>query len=208
MQQMTLFDCFPDEMSPLKVPILLKPNQKVYEVVRGDIKEYICSNDTWTYCDGEKRAYDLLSVEYEGAHKNATNWDVGKTIFTDFEQAKKQAEKNLKQYDVILAKDMVPAEVVAYAFLHKSDFETEGREVVHFYAKLDNGLIYMHHNCYYDHIPMDQKRAIFEFENIKAHGCAYKKWDLPDYKPTFKNMYRTQNNDHWFYADAGYGYGF
>ena len=209
MQQMTLFDCFPDAMSILEAPILLKPEQIVYKVVRGDIETYKCSSWTWTY--GEKgRGYDLNSLEGK-YHATAFNDLIGETFFTDQEKAKAQAKKNLRKYDVIFAKDIVAEKVIAYAFwVHKTDINPEEHEVVHFYAKLNNGLCYFGGGGVYDHIPTEQhqNRLINEFERGMQRALegntAYKSWELTDYKPTFKNMYKTKNNDTWLYASANY----
>lgn len=196
--QTSIFD-FLENPEP---PVLLKPGQRVYKVIKGDIQEY--EVEDWTYTCGESdRGYGLIFIDPDHPDRNfhtygrAWNSTLNIRIFQTLEEAEKKAAENLKHYDHILAADMKPKRVVAYKITRNS------LTSVDFYAELDDYLIYFKYASTYDHI--GTAKEIQEFERHLEKGIAtnYQREELTDYTPKFKNMYRC-DHDRWLYASAGY----
>jgi len=191
--QMSIFDLLRKEEP--KSPILLHPGDKVYLVVRGDIEEHTVLNRTWGLSGGD-RGYDLDSWQ-------TWNSKIGRTTFTSYEDAEKAASEYIatNATDVILAKDIKPVKVVAYSYIFYE------REIIYFYAILDDGTVYRHSDGTYDHISKDAEYEINYFE--ERMNMTKDRTDitiLEDYKPTFKNMYKIDKKDNWLYAAARYQY--
>lgn len=200
--QMSIFD-FIEQEPKVKAPILLKPKQIVYKVVRGDIEIFQCTDDTWTYHDDDSgRGYRLEGVACARTFDTAFNDQIGSLVFTDLGAAQRQAAINLKNCNVILASEMVPERVVAYSHIWND------REIIYYYAILQNGMLYRSSDGLYDHIPKDHSRAIEDFEmkkDLRINRDKLEVKELEGYMPDFQNMYEVKK-DNWLYACARYNF--
>ena len=189
--QMNLMDLLVPETTPNEAPVMLAEGQKVYKVVRGDVYEHTVGGRTWN-CGNNNRGYDLDC----GA---TWNTQIGRCIFTDRESADKVAVQYLEENEQhILGKDIRATEVVAYRYIRY-----DGRELIWWYAVLENGDIYFRYGCKYEHI--GKKKEIKLFEKDREHHIDSDGYtELQDYKPKFKNMYKCDKNDAWLYAEARY----
>lgn len=189
--QMSLLDFYKEETK--EAPVLLKPGQIIYMVVRGDIEAYKVDNRTWNLA-GTNRGYDLNSVD--GSRKNVTwNRAINKNVFLNYTDAETISEEYIKNNECILAEEMYIKELVAF----KHSFNE--REIPEWYAVLDNDMIYFHYGCKYDHIGPSSE--IKEFESgIKEHASH----PIFDFEPHFHNMYKCDISSKWLYASAHYQY--
>ncbi len=188
--QMNLMDLLAPETTPNEAPVMLTEGQKVYKVVRGDVYEHTVGGRTWT-CGNNNRGYDL---DYD------TTWNtqIGRYVFTDRESADKVAAQYLEEnLQHILGKDIRTTEVVAYRVCPSE------RDVIQWYAVLENGDIYFHYGSKYEHI--GKKKEIKQFEENRKYYIGSDGYtELQDYKPEFKNMYKCDKSDDWLYAEARY----
>lgn len=194
-------------------PILLQEGQIVYRVLRCDIIPYKVSGDTWVYNtsdNGKQRNYDLLTLDEHPSHSVCGNNSINNGIYLTLEDAERWQAKMIEIYgdELLQAKDMKIEKVVAYSYIH-SDFYANGtdKEVINFYAILDNDLIYLNTGSKYDHCYSNIEVGIAEFENDKAKLLEYGKniTDLSDYEPVLQNMYKS-GHDTWDYSEARYYY--
>lgn len=188
--QMNLMDLLTPETTPNEAPVMLTEGQKVYKVVRGDVYEHTVGGRTWN-CGNNNRGYDL---DYD------TTWNtqIGRYVFTDRESADKVAAQYLEEnLQHILGKDIRTTEVVAYRVCPNE------RDVIQWYAVLENGDIYFHYGSKYEHI--GKKKEIKQFEENRKYYIGSDGYtELQDYKPEFKNMYKCDKSDAWLYAEARY----
>lgn len=188
--QMNLMDLIVPETTPNEAPVMLREGQKVYKVVRGDVYEHTVGGRTWN-CGNNNRGYDL---DYD------TTWNtqIGRYVFTDRESADKVAAQYLEEnLQHILGKDIRTTEVVAYRVCPNE------RDVIQWYAVLENGDIYFHYGSKYEHI--GKKKEIKQFEENRKYYIGSDGYtELQDYKPEFKNMYKCDKSDAWLYAEARY----
>ncbi len=188
--QMNLMDLLAPETTPNEAPVMLTEGQKVYKVVRGDVYEHTVGGRTWN-CGNNNRGYDL---DYD------TTWNtqIGRYVFTDRESADKVAAQYLEEnLQHILEKDIRTTEVVAYRVCPNE------RDVIQWYAVLENGDIYFHYGSKYEHI--GKKKEIKQFEENRKYYIGSDGYtELQDYKPEFKNMYKCDKSDAWLYAEARY----
>lgn len=188
--QMNLMDLLVPETTPNEAPVMLTEGQKVYKVVRGDVYEHTVGGQTWN-CGNNNRGYDL---DYD------TTWNtqIGRSVFNDRESADKVAAQYLEEnLQHILGKDIRTTEVVAYRVCPNE------RDVIQWYAVLEDGDIYFHYGSKYDHIGKKTEIKQFE-ENRKYYIGSDGYTELQDYKPEFKNMYKCDKSDAWLYAEARY----
>ena len=188
--QMNLMDLLVPETTPNEAPVMLTEGQKVYKVVRGDVYEHTVGGRTWN-CGNNNRGYDL---DYD------TTWNtqIGRYVFTDRESADKVAAQYLEEnLQHILGKDIRTTEVVAYRVWPNE------RDVIQWYAVLENGDIYFCYGSKYEHI--GKKKEIKQFEENREYYISSDGYtELQDYKPEFKNMYKCDKSDAWLYAEARY----
>lgn len=188
--QMNLMDLLVPETTSNEAPVMLTEGQKVYKVVRGDVYEHTVGGRTWN-CGNNNRGYDL---DYD------TTWNtqIGRYVFTDRESADKVAAQYLEEnLQHILGKDIWTTEVVAYRVCPNE------RDVIQWYAVLENGDIYFHYGSKYEHI--GKKKEIKQFEENRKYYIGSDGYtELQDYKPEFKNMYKCDKSDAWLYAEARY----
>lgn len=188
--QMNLMDLLAPETTSNETPVMLTEGQKVYKVVRGDVYEHTVGGRTWN-CGNNNRGYDL---DYD------TTWNtqIGRYVFTDRESADKVAAQYLEEnLQHILGKDIRTTEVVAYRGCPNE------RDVIQWYAVLENGDIYFHYGSKYEHI--GKKKEIKQFEENRKYYIGTDGYtELQDYKPEFKNMYKCNKSDAWLYAEARY----
>ena len=192
-------------------PILLQEGQIVYKVLRCDIIPYKVSGSTWTYNEGKQRNYDLLTLDEHPSHSICSNTSINNGTFLTLEDAESWQAKMIEVEgdDLLQAKNMKIKEVVAYSYIF-SDFYKNGtdREIINFYAVLDNGLIYVHSGSKYEHCYKDIKKGVKEYEEDKERLLEYNKdiTELSNYMPALQNMYKT-NHDTWDWAEARYNRG-
>lgn len=186
--QMNLMDLLAPVAADNESPRLLLKGQTVYKVIRGDIEECIVGERTWT-CGGDNRGYDL--------DKDMTwNTQIGRIVFTDRELAESVAAQYLAENEHILGKDIRATEVEAYRYIY---FD---KEVINFYAVLENEDVYFHYGSMYQHI--GKKSEINQFQECRSkHIESDGYMELESYQPEYKNMYRC-NHDSWLYAEARY----
>lgn len=201
--QISLFDLLNAtanaEPTKASIPILLKPQQDVYLVEKGEVVRYKVLDETWLCgADNFERGYRL---QHECGTYNATwNTAIGTTCFNDYSSAEGVAKEYRIGRDIIFAEDIKAISTVAYSYVRECD----NRTMVAFYSELENGMVYIKEFMTYHHIIVasKKKKAIKkfldqrEFENSEVKEI--------EYVPTFKNMYRVRQNDNWDYAEAGY----
>lgn len=108
------------------------------------------------------------------------------------------AEQYLLEHEHILGKDIRATRVVAYRYMY---FD---REVINFYAVLDNGDVYFRYGSMYHHI--GKKDEIKEFEKARSKHIESSGYEeLSDFQPEYKNMYKRKHKS-WLYAEAGFEY--
>lgn len=186
--QINLMDLLIPENSENEPPVMLTEGQRVYKVIRGDVKECIVGKRTWS-CGHNNRGYDL--------DRDVTwNTQIGRVVFTEREPAESAAARYLAENDHILGKDIHATEVVAYKYI------CHDREIINFYAALVKGEIYYRYGSMYEHIGKAKEIKKFE-EDRRNHidSGGYK--ELNNYQPVFANMYKCKH-DSWLYAAAQY----
>lgn len=190
-----LFNFMSPQVKKEEPPILLHEGQRVYKVVRGDVEEHIVTGESWI-CGENERGYRLKRVA--GCWDATWNRSVGVYVFTDLHEANAKAEQYISENDCILADNIIAKEVVAYKYFY------DGREIISFYAILEDDTIYFHYGCIYEHIGKKEEISKFENkrnENLKQEGYE----EIQDYHAVFHNMYRCKDNE-WIYAAARYQY--
>ncbi len=188
--QMSLMDLFAPVAIDNEPPRLLSAGQMVYKVVRGDVEECIVGERTWACC-GDDRGYDLDKGM-------AWNTQINEVVFIERESAERMAAQYLLEHEHILGKDIRATRVVAYRYMYFN------REVINFYAILENGDVYFHYGSMYQYI--GKKAEIKKFEkdrNEHTESTGYE--ELNDFQPEYKNMYKCKS-DKWLYAEAEYEY--
>lgn len=192
--QMSLFDIFKEENN--ESPVLLSPGQLVYLVIRGDVETYKVSEHSWDLWEGKDRGYDLLGID-GNSHNTTWNRNINEDTFLSHYDAVAKASDYINSNDCILSDDMYIKKLVAYKHTYLE------KEIVEWYAILDNDMVYFHYGCMYDHISSINEIAAFE---KKVHENNYNIEEIFDYKPKFKNMYRCCKDCKWMYASAHYQY--
>lgn len=141
--QISLMDLLTPAATDNEPPRLLSVGQTVYKVVRGEVEECIVGERTWA-CGTENRGYDL--------DKGVTwNTQINEVVFTEREPAHRMAAQYLLEHEHILGKDIRATRVVAYRYKYYD------REVINFYAVLDNGDVYFRYGSLYQHIGKKMK---------------------------------------------------
>ena len=195
----------------LHAPIIFHEGDIIYQVLRAEIIPYRVAAHTWEYDakDGVGRGYQLDTLDEHPSHN--TVWNHSTNFFKTLEEANKKAElmREIIGDDLLPKEQMNIVEVKAYTYIY-SDFYKDGtdRQVINFYAVLDNGLIYVHSGSKYEHCYKDIKQGVKEYEEDKEKLLEYNKdiTELSDYIPTLQNMYKT-NHDTWDWAEARYDRG-
>lgn len=187
--QLNLFDFLNtsfEEASPdIQVPRLPLEEKHVFRVQKGEVREYIVTNETWN-CIWDQNLND----------------DVFKTM----DAAKKAATAYLKGKDYISPEDMRIVNFEAYAYTRECD----QRQMVAFLCELENGMIYKKNFYTYHHLslPENRKKAIKDFyeqTELKDSSC-YKVNEI-FYVPMLKRMYRVTADGSsygWDYAEAAF----
>ncbi len=191
-------------------PIIYHEGDIIYQVLRAEIIPYRVAAHTWEYdaMNGVGRGYQLDTLDEHPSHN--TVWNHSTDFFKTLEEAKKEAElmREIIGDDLLPKEHMNIVEVKAYTYTH-SDFYKNGtdRQVINFYAVLDNGLIYVHSGSKYEHCYKDIKKGVKEYEEDKEKLLEYNSvTELSDYVPTLQNMYKC-GHDTWGYAEARYNRG-
>lgn len=190
-----LFDLMSPQKKTMEPPILLREGQKVYKVIRGDVEECIVTGRSWV-CFETNRGYTLKRLG--GCWDVVWNDSIGVNLFTDLKEANEKTEKYLIENDCIRAGDIKAKEVFAYKYLYND------REIVSFYAVLEDDTVYYKYGGMYEHIGTMKEMAGFEKDmhnDRKRDGYE----EIADYLPVFTNMYKCKN-DTWLYAAARYQY--
>lgn len=188
--QMSLMDLLDPVATDNEPPRLLSAGQTVYKVVRGDVEECIVGERTWA-CGEDNRGYDL--------DKGVTwNTQIDDVVFTEREPAERMAKQYLLEHEHILGKDIRETRVVAYRYMYYD------REVINFYAVLENGDVYFRYGSMYHHIGKEDEIKEFEKARIKyIESAGYE--ELSDFQPEYKTMYKRKHKS-WLYAEAGFEY--
>ena len=187
--QLNLFDflntSFKEASPDIQVPRLPLEEKHVFRVQKGEVREYIVTNETWN-CIWDQNLND----------------DVFKTM----DAAKKAATAYLKGKDYISPEDMHIVDFEAYAYTRECD----QRQMVAFLCELENGMIYKKNFYTYHHLalPENKKKAIKDFyeqTEFKDSSC-YKVNEI-FYVPMLKRMYRVTadgSSSGWDYAEAAF----
>lgn len=188
-----LLDFMSPQIKKTEAPIMLCEDQKVYKVIRGDVEECVVTGKTWT-CGENNRGYRLKRIS--GCWDVVWNTSIGVSVFTDLSEANKKAEQYISQNECMRAEDIKAKKVVAYRYIYNE------REIINFYAALENGDVYFHYGGMYEHI--GKSKEIDKFEEDRNEHIKYDGYmDLDCYKPEFANMYKCKH-DSWLYAEARY----
>lgn len=191
-----LFNFMSPQVKKEEPPILLHEGQKVYKVVRGDVEEHIVTGEKSWVCGENNRGYRLKRIS--GCWDVTWNRSIGVNVFTDLQEANVKAEKYIAENDCILAGNIKAKAVVAYRYLY------DGREIIQYYAVLDDEAVYFHYASQYRHI--GKKKEIIQFEKDREKNRKREEYEeIEDYQPVFANMYKCKN-DSWIYAEAKYQY--
>lgn len=184
-------------------PVLLKKGDHIYKVVKGDMKEFIVEHHSFVCGENmSNRGYDLKECNATNCHDTTWNNEIGKTVFSIHEEAKRKAEEYLKTHEVILATDMNILNMVAFSYMRTCD----NREMVSFYCELDNGMLYMKEFMTYAslHLKEHKKKAIKKF--MEQDEFKYCNPRQIQYIPELKNMYRIKVKYDWDYSEASHSY--
>lgn len=192
--QMSLMDLLAPVVVNKEPPILLSEGQTVYKVVRGDVEIHVVTGETWT-CNESNRGYRLKRMG--GCWDCTWNTQINKIIFANLEEAKRIAEQYFEKNEHILAGNIKATEVVAYKIV-----PTYGERIA-FYAVLEDGTVYFHYDCMYDHIGSACEIESFENNRQTTIGKIGGYEILDNYQPEYKNMYKC-NSKGWKYAEARY----
>lgn len=195
-QQLDIFSYLQPQLG--EPSILLSKGQTVYLSNKADVIKCMVSGETWIYGDC-KRAYRLVkeSVGYDVAD----NDELGKSAFTDYEQAKQKADEYLKSHDgIILAGDIKPICTVAYSYIRDCD----NRKMTAFYCDLGDGMYYIKEFMTFHHITKD-KKAVKKFMEQQEFKYGKPK-EIDCFVPHFKNMYKCTEQSNWDYAECEYTY--
>ena len=215
--QMSLFDFIEVPLvaveAPKKhhAPIIFHEGDIIYQVLGAEIIPYRVAAHTWEYDaeNGVGRGYQLDTLDEHPSHN--TVWNHSTNFFKTLEEANKKAElmREIIGDDLLPKEQMNIVEVKAYTYIY-SDFYKDGtdRQVINFYALLDNGLIYVHSGSKYEHCYKDIKKGVKEYEEDKERLLEYNKdiTELSDYMPALQNMYKS-SHDTWDWAEARYNRG-
>lgn len=170
---------------------ILNEGQKIYEVIKGDVIEWIVTNESWELEIGN-RGYRL----YNGLFYNVVqNKNLGNSFFVNRNEAEIKADTFLKTHDVILAKDIKILNTIAYKYVRNCDKRT----MIAFYCELENGLYYIKEFMTYHHI--SDKKGFNKF--LQQQEFKYNDVEEFIHTPRFKNMYKCNKSD-WIYAECGY----
>lgn len=198
--QISLFDMWNQLGKTLsEPPVLLHDGQKLYVVIKGDVKKARVTGESWV-CEENNRGYRL---EFEnGAYGCTWNNRMDKDVFLVEGNAVTKAEEYLKNHEVIRAEEICPVRTVAYQYIRDID----NHIMTAFYSELDNGMIYMKKFITFHHIVEANKKekAIKEF--MQQDEFKYEAVEEVKYEPVFKNMYRIRQKYDWDYAEAGHSY--
>lgn len=187
--QLNLFDFLNtsfEETSPdIQIPRLLLEEKHVFRVQKGEVREYIVTNETWNCI---------------------WNQNLNDDVFKTMDAAKKAATAYLKGKDYISPEDMRIVNFEAYAYTRECD----QRQMVAFLCELENGMIYKKNFYTYHHLslPENRKKAIKDFyeqTELKDSSC-YKVNEI-FYVPMLKRMYRVTadgSSSGWDYAEAAF----
>lgn len=191
-----LMDFFASQSKPEEPQIMLHEGQKVYKVIRGDVEEHIVTGESWI-CGENERGYRLKRVA--GCWDVTWNRSIGVNVFTDLQEANAKAHEYIAENDCLLSGDIKAKEVVAYKYVY------DGREIIRFYAVLDDDSVYYDYGSMYDHIGTNEEIKKFknEMNENRKRQSGYK--EISDYKPVFSNMYKCKYGT-WKYAEARYQY--
>lgn len=195
--QISLFDMLNQKNEP---PILLNIGQEVYIVIKGDVKKATVFDEKSWLCGEDDRGYRLI---YEnGIYDCIKNSNINKNVFLSENKAINKAEEYMQNHDVILAKDIHPIYIASYQYVRKLD----GRIMTAFYCELDNDKAYLKDFMTF-HYVVDvekKKKAVKKFFNQQEFQ--YNDVEKIEYNPTFKNMYRINQQYDWDYSEAGHSY--
>lgn len=200
--QLSIFD-FLNTKKEISEPISLKAGQVVFKVLRGDvIKCLVDDRERWYI--GEK-VYGYNLVEERGCYWSLMTSEIGNIFFLDRMEAEEKARQYLQSHEVILAEEIKKhvVEFHMYSYIRECD----SREMVAYYAILDDGKVYIRgfmiyaHICQYESVEQARKAI----KKNKDFSCCEEKPMIPK----FKNMYRCKekqnmNTDGWVYAEAEY----
>lgn len=179
-------------------PILLHQGQKIYKVVRGDVEECIVADEKSWICGENNRGYRLKRLS--GCWDVIWNRSIGLNAFTDFQEANAKAKQYIAENDCIIGGDIKPKYVAAYKYLY------DGREIINFYAILDDDTVYYHYGSKFEHIGTVNEIKLFEKDRNVDMKCHDGYEEIPGYQPVFANMYKCNGHDTWIYAAARYQY--
>lgn len=194
--QISLFGYMLTNKETADPPILLHEGQKVYKVIRGDVEESIVTGEKSWICGENNRGYRLKRCA--GGWDVTWNNSIGINTFTNLQEAKEKANNYLAKNNCILAENIKAKEVVAYRYLY------DGREIIQYYAVLDDEAVYFHYASQYRHI--GKKKEIIQFEKDREKNRKREEYEeIEYYQPVFANMYKCKN-DSWIYAEAKYQY--
>lgn len=195
--QMNLMDFLQEEREEKLQNEIIKNGEIVFRVLKGDVLSLQCESSYSIGESEEETGYRMRNLE-NGGGDTVTSLQIGNTVFFSRENAQIEAEEFLDTHDVILAKDMEPAETFAWYYIRNVD----GRKMTAFYTILSNGCLYVKGFMTYEHLffPENATKALKKFikENIK--GDLNK---IDGYNPQLKNMYRCKNSD-WDYGESRY----
>lgn len=179
-------------------PILLKAEQEVFLVIKGDVVPYVVLPETWTY--EQERGYRLQNKK--GCYNCTWNTSIGVTCFEEYESAHEAAEAYLKGKDVIRAENIKPVKTVVYSYIR----EVDDREMIAFYSELDNGMVYIKEFITYHHIVEAGKKAKAIQRFMEQQEFKHNDVKQIEYEPVYKNMYRIRQKSDWDYAEAEHSY--
>lgn len=187
--QMSLF-----EIPSPEEPQLLDIGQIIYTVIRGDTRE--------------EKVISTFPLERDrGYHTDrgvVWNSSIGVDAFLFREEAELEAEKYLKNHEVILPDAIHPVEVRAWHYIR----EVDGRDMVAFCAILNDGRTYISEFMTYDHIidfgTTEKAKAVMEKKFCEDEFRFCRPEPIKGYVPTYKKMYKCRKGVNWDWAEAAY----
>lgn len=183
-------------------PESLKPGDTVYQVFRGEIAEYIVTEENWEI---EDVRYYRLQAE-QGSYSSTNDKKLGIDCFLSTEDAQQAASVYREGKDIIYAEDIEPISVEVYTYIRKCD----SRKMTAFCADIGKYL-YIKEFMTYHHLVENTPKNWKKFRQQKEFQYCDVKQELwisgmdDRFIPKFKNMYRCKDSySDWLYAEAGY----
>lgn len=192
-----------DQISLYEYAITLEPKQEaslrigdvVYRVVLDVIEkgtvEYLWNIE---YRDDRPELKFGYSARRESSSCFMTFWnpDIGETVFTDIETAKRYAKEQQSKYAVIRKENMIPQEVIGYRQIYTNEKYQE-----HYLVIMQGNMIYEKTALCYPFLTKYKSEKELQCDLIKKKkkyiSDSYSKYEPAEITPVYEDMYLTRD---------------